>query len=122
MQLNKERAQFMRKKYLECRVEAQYKQLKALHNMRTEHLNKLHALEWDNQILSSKKAEKDLKKKHDFELKQQPKSLRVSCLKGKVSTLGVNYLLHRSRSRRLRSSITTLLRYSRKNTSLYRSS
>ena len=78
MQLHKERVQFMRKRHLESRIDLQHEQLKALHEMRTEHLNKQHALEWDNQISYSKKAEKELRKKHVMELKQHPKSLRVS--------------------------------------------
>ena len=78
IQLHKEHLQSMHKSHLESRIDVQYEQLKALHKMRTEHLNKQHALEWDNVILETKKAEKELKKKHAMELKQYPKSLRVS--------------------------------------------
>jgi thousand and one amino acid protein kinase len=45
--------------------------------MRTEHLNRQHTLEWDNQIAYSKKAERELRKKHVLELKQHPKSLKI---------------------------------------------
>ena len=88
MQLHKERVQLMRKRHLESRIDLQHEHLKALHEMRTEHLNKQHALEWDNQISYSKKAEKELRKKHVMELKQHPKSLRVS-----LYTVRLNYFI-----------------------------
>ena len=81
MQLHKERVQLLRKRYLESRIGLQCEHLKALHEMRTEHLNKQHMLEWDNQLSYSKKVEKELRKKHVMELKQHPKSLRVSYMK-----------------------------------------
>ena len=40
MQLHKERVQLLRKRYLESRIDLQCEHLKALHEMRTEHLNK----------------------------------------------------------------------------------
>jgi len=45
--------------------------------MRNEHLGKQHASEWDNQLAYSKKAEREMRKKHVLELKEHPKSLKV---------------------------------------------
>ena len=78
MQLHKERVQDMRRRHLISTIELQYEHLTTLHEMRTDHLNRQHSLEWDNQISYSKKAERELRKKHVLELKQHPKSLRVS--------------------------------------------
>ena len=77
MQLHKERVQDMRRRHLLLIIELQSEQLTSLHEMRTDHLNRQHSLEWDNQIAYSKKAERELRKKHVLELKQHPKSLRV---------------------------------------------
>ena len=77
MQLHKERVQDMRRRHLLTTIDLQSEQLTSLHEMRTDHLNRQHTLEWDNQIAYSKKAERELRKKHVLELKQHPKSLRV---------------------------------------------
>ena len=67
----------MWRRHLSSTIELQYQQLRALHEMRNEHLAKQHASEWDNQLAYSKKAERELRKKHVLELKEHPKSLRV---------------------------------------------
>ena len=117
IQLHKEHLQSMHKSHLESRIDVQYEQLKALHKMRTEHLNKQHALEWDNVILETKKAEKELKKKHTIELKQYPKSLRVSLHEDCVTLLA---FLSRSKKHRSRSSTKALSRFNRNSTNLCR--
>jgi thousand and one amino acid protein kinase len=78
MQLHKDQVKEMRQKHLTMVIELQFEQLRALHEMRTEHLNRQHTLEWDNQIAYSKRAERDMRKKHVLELKQHPKSLKVT--------------------------------------------
>lgn len=77
MQVHKDNGQEMRRRHLASTVELQYQQLRALHETRTDHLNKQHTSEWDNQLSYSKKAERELRKKHVLELKEHPKSLRV---------------------------------------------
>jgi thousand and one amino acid protein kinase len=77
MQTHKDCTQEMRRRHLANTIELQYQQLKALHELRTEHLNRQHASEWDNQLAYTKKAERELRKKHVIEQKEHPKSLRV---------------------------------------------
>jgi len=77
MQSHKDSMQEMKRRHLASTVDLLYQQLKALHEMRTEHLQRQHASEWDNQLSYTKKAERELRKKHLIELKEHPKSLRV---------------------------------------------
>ena len=77
MQVHKDQVQEMRRRHLAGTIDLQYQQLHSLHEMRTDHLNKQHALEWDNQLAYGRKADRELKKKHVLELKEHPKSLRV---------------------------------------------
>lgn len=81
MQVHKDQVQEMRRRHLASTIELQYQQLRSLHEMRTDHLNKQHALEWDNQLAYGRKADRELKKKHVLELKEHPKSLRVRQLR-----------------------------------------
>ena len=78
MQVHKDQVQEMQRRHLSNTIELQYQQLRALHDMRTDHLSKQHTSEWDNQLSYSKKAERELRKKHVLELKEHPKSLKVS--------------------------------------------
>ncbi len=78
MQTHKDQSQDLRRKNLSNTIELQYYQLKSLHEVRNEHLARQHASEWDNQIAYSKKAERELRKKHVLELKEHPKSMKVS--------------------------------------------
>ncbi len=78
IQTHKDSTQEIRQRHLANTIELQYQQLKALHEIRTEHLNRQHASEWDNQLSYTKKAERELRKKHLIEQKEHPKSLRVS--------------------------------------------
>ena len=77
MQVFKDQLQEMLRRHLGATIELQYQQLKALHEMRIDHLNKQHESEWENQLAYSKKAERELRKKHVLELKEHPKSLKV---------------------------------------------
>ncbi len=77
MQLRKDGVQEMKRKHLVAKVEQQTRQLTVLYEMKTDQLNKQHCLEWDNQIAYSKKAERELRKKHVSEQKQHPKDLKV---------------------------------------------
>ena len=70
MQVHKDQVQEMRRRHLDNTIELQYQQLKALHDMRTDHLGNQHTSEWDNQLSYSRKAERELRKKHVMELKE----------------------------------------------------
>ena len=78
MQTHKDCTQEIKQRHLASTIELQYQQLKSLHEMRAEHLSRQHASEWDNQLSYTKKAERELRKKHLIEQKEHPKSLRVS--------------------------------------------
>ena len=80
MQTHKDTTQEMKQRHLANTIELQYQQLKALHEIRTEHLNNQHATEWDYQLSYTRKKERELNKKHIIEQKEHPKSLRVSLL------------------------------------------
>lgn len=80
MQVHKDQVQEMRRRHLAATIDLQYQQLKSLHEIRMDHLAKQHASEWDNQLAYSKKAEREMRKKHVMELKEHPKSLKVSLL------------------------------------------
>lgn len=90
MQTHKDQSQDLRRKHLSNTIELQYYQLKSLHEVRNEHLARQHASEWDNQIAYSKKAERELRKKHVLELKEHPKSMKVSVVRVHVHC-AVNY-------------------------------
>ena len=92
MQVHKDQVQEMRRRHLASTIDLQYQQLQSLHEIRTDHLNKQHALEWDNQLAYGRKADRELKKKHVLELKEHPKSLRVSL----SMSLGVLILCQRA--------------------------
>lgn len=77
MQSHKDQVQEMRRRHLCSTIELQYHQLQSLHDVRMDHLSKQHASEWDNQLAYSKKADRELRKKHVLELKEHPKSLKV---------------------------------------------
>lgn len=91
MQLHKERVQEMKKKHLQATIDLRQKQLTTLYEMKTEHLNKQHYLEWDNQIAYSKKADRELKKKHVSELKQHPKGLKVNTYSLHTACIDIAY-------------------------------
>lgn len=78
MQSHKDQVQEMRRRHLCSTIELQYHQLQSLHDVRMDHLSKQHASEWDNQLAYSKKADRELRKKHVLELKEHPKSLKMS--------------------------------------------
>ena len=60
--------------------ELEYRQQKAVHQLREEQIQRQHHTELSNQRDYMQRAERELRKKHALELKQQPKSLKVSFL------------------------------------------
>lgn len=57
--------------------ELEYRQQKAVHQLREQQLQRQHDTELSNQHEYMQRAERELRKKHALQLKQQPKSLKV---------------------------------------------
>lgn len=55
----------------------EYRQQKAVHQLREEQVQRQHDTELSNQHEYMQRAERELRKKHALQLKQQPKSLKV---------------------------------------------
>lgn len=55
---------------------SQEMQLGDIHTLRQRHTEAQHKAEWDNQIEYTQRVEKELRRKHMMELRQQPKSLK----------------------------------------------
>ena len=60
--------------------ELEYRQQRAVHALRGEQVHRQHSTELCNQQDYMQRAERDLRKKHALELKQQPKSLKVKMI------------------------------------------
>lgn len=73
-----EQAHWMLLRHHEKTQELEYKQQKAVHALREEQVLRQHQTELQNQNDYMLRAERELRKKHALELKQQPKSLKVS--------------------------------------------
>lgn len=71
-----EQAHSMLLRHHEKTQELEYRQQKAVHQLREEQVLRQHQIEQQNQHDYMTRAERDLKKKHALELKQQPKSLK----------------------------------------------
>ena len=75
-----EQAHAMLLRHHEKTQELEYRQQKAVHQLREEQIQRQHHTELSNQRDYMQRAERELRKKHALELKQQPKSLKVSFL------------------------------------------
>ena len=84
----------------ECTQELEFKHLSAVHRLRRDQQQNQHQTEWSSQVEYNKRAEMDLRKKHLFELKQQPKTLKVNAL--------CLHLAHSTSGRRASTSYLTL--------------
>ena len=73
-----EQAHAMLLRHHEKTQELEYRQQRAVHALREEQIHWQHSTELSNQRDYMQRAERDLRKKHALELKQQPKSLKVS--------------------------------------------
>lgn len=62
----------------ESTQDLEYKHMAAIHRLRDEQQGKQHRTELANQREYTARAERELKNKHSLEVKQQPKSLKVS--------------------------------------------
>lgn len=72
-----EQAHTMLLRHHEKTRELEYRQQKAVHQLKEEQVQKQHQTELQNQEDYMQRAERELRKKHALELKQQPKSLKV---------------------------------------------
>ncbi|KAK6621281.1 hypothetical protein RUM43_011587 [Polyplax serrata] len=71
-----EQAHAMLLRHHEKTQELEYRQQKAVHQLKEEQVQKQHQTELQNQQDYMQRAERELRKKHALELKQQPKSLK----------------------------------------------
>lgn len=62
----------------ESMQELEVRQLSTIHKMRTELIRLQHQTELTNQLEYNKRRERELRRKHVMEVRQQPKSLKVS--------------------------------------------
>ena len=67
----------------------EFRHLNAVHRLRKDQQQKQHSTEWSSQEEYNKRLEMELKKKHNSELKMQPKTLKVR----KVSGLEASQIL-----------------------------
>lgn len=73
-----EQAHWMLLRHHEKTQELEYRQQKNVHALREEQVQRQHQTELGNQNEYMLRSERELRKKHALELKQQPKSLKVS--------------------------------------------
>ncbi|PSN30012.1 Serine/threonine-protein kinase TAO1 [Blattella germanica] len=71
-----EQAHSMLLRHHEKTQELEYRQQKAVHQLREEQIQRQHGTELQNQQDYMQRSERELRKKHALELKQQPKSLK----------------------------------------------
>ena len=77
MQKHKDLAQDMRMRHHKCMADLELKQMGAVHNLKRQHLEGQQQAEWTDQMEYNRRRERELRKKHLTELRQQPKSLKV---------------------------------------------
>ena len=61
----------------ECTQDLEFRHLSAIHRLRRDQQQNQHQTEWTSQVDYNKRLEMELRKKHLFELKMQPKTLKV---------------------------------------------
>ena len=74
--------------------ELEYRQQRAVHALREEQIHRQHSTELSNQRDYMQRAERDLRKKHALELKQQPKSLKVSVIIPSIEVIDLLVVLN----------------------------
>lgn len=62
----------------ECTQDLEFRHLSAVHRLRRDQQQNQHQTEWTSQVDYNKRLEMELRKKHLFELKMQPKTLKVT--------------------------------------------
>lgn len=61
----------------ECTQDLEFRHLNAVHRLRRDQQQNQHQTEYTSQVDYNKRLEMELRKKHLFELKMQPKTLKV---------------------------------------------
>ena len=61
----------------ECTQELEFRHLNAVHRLRRDQQQNQHQTEYTSQVDYNRRLEMELRKKHLFELKMQPKTLKV---------------------------------------------
>lgn len=88
-----EQAHAMLLRHHEKTQELEYRQQRAVHALREDQVHRQHTTELCNQQDYMQRAERDLRKKHALELKQQPKSLKVNDTIININA-SINYIMH----------------------------
>ena len=61
----------------ECTQDMEFRHLSSVHRLRRDQQQNQHQTEWNSQVEYNKRVEMELRKRHLFELKMQPKTLKV---------------------------------------------
>lgn len=69
----------------ESTQELEHRQLKTLQKLRMDLIRLQHQTELENQIEYNNRRERELRRKHVLELRQQPKNLKVTAMPGAAS-------------------------------------
>jgi thousand and one amino acid protein kinase len=88
-----EQAHSMLLRHHEKTQELEYRQQKAVHQLREEQVQRQHDTELSNQHEYMQRAERELRKKHALQLKQQPKSLKVCIVRIHLCSNVINRLV-----------------------------
>ena len=73
----KELSHMMLIRHHECTQDMEFRHLSSVHRLRRDQQQNQHQTEWNSQVQYNKRVEMELRKRHLFELKMQPKTLKV---------------------------------------------
>ena len=73
----KELSHMMLIRHHECTQDMEFRHLSSVHRLRRDQQQNQHQTEWNSQVEYNKRVEMELRKRHLFELKMQPKTLKV---------------------------------------------
>lgn len=73
----KEMSHVMLIRHHECTQDMEFRHLSSVHRLRRDQQQNQHQTEWNSQVEYNKRVEMELRKKHLFELKMQPKTLKA---------------------------------------------
>ena len=77
MESQEELSHSMLIRHHECTQEMEFRHLSSVHRLRRDQQQNQHQTEWTSQEEYNKRPEMELRKKHHFELKMHPKTLKV---------------------------------------------
>lgn len=73
----KELSHMMLIRHHECTQDMEFRHLSSVHRLRRDQQQNQHQTEWNSQVEYNKRVEMELRKRHLFELKMQPKTLKA---------------------------------------------